>query len=53
MLLPDHRALYAFTRRSAPIELLVLGNFSADPVVVDLPDASAWAGAEVLIATGE
>jgi hypothetical protein len=27
----------------------VLGNFSAEPVTPRLPDAGAWAGAEVLV----
>ena len=43
MLLADHPTLYAFTRRLGDDELLVLGNFSADDVVVDLPDAVGWA----------
>ena len=28
----------------------MLGNFSADVVAVDLPDAAAWATSEVLLA---
>ena len=27
----------------------MLGNFSGEPVVPELPDADAWAGAEVLV----
>ncbi len=53
MLLADHPTLYAFTRRRGSTELLVLGNFSPDEVVVDLPDAASWARSEVLIATGD
>jgi oligo-1,6-glucosidase len=49
MLLPDDDRVYAFTRRLDDVELLVLGNFSRDRIIVDLPDAEAWAGTEVLI----
>ncbi|MFI7063093.1 alpha-glucosidase [Kribbella sp. NPDC050124] len=35
MLLPDHPAVYAFSRRLGDVELVVLGNFSSDPVHVD------------------
>ncbi len=50
LLLPDDERVFAFTRRLADVELLVLGNFSADTVAVDLPDAAAWASSEVLLA---
>jgi oligo-1,6-glucosidase len=43
MLLPHDERVYAFTRRLADVELLVLGNFSADVVPARVPDASAWA----------
>ena len=49
MLLPDDERVYAFTRRLDDVELLVLGNFSGEPVTPPLPDAGAWAGAEVLV----
>ncbi len=50
LLLPDDERIFAFTRRLADVELLVLGNFSADTVTVDLQDAAAWASSEVLLA---
>jgi oligo-1,6-glucosidase len=49
MLLPDDEQVYAFTRRLGDVELLVLGNFSGDPAVVDLPYADVWAAAELLL----
>jgi oligo-1,6-glucosidase len=48
MLLPDDERVYAFTRRLDGVELLVLGNFSAEPAAPRLPQAGAWAGAEVV-----
>ena len=45
MLLGDDERVYAFTRRLGDVELLVLGNFSGEPVV---PDLTGWAGAEVV-----
>jgi oligo-1,6-glucosidase len=50
MLLPDDERIYAYRRRLGNVEVLVLGNFSgvAAPLT-DLPDATAWAGAELLI----
>jgi oligo-1,6-glucosidase len=50
MLLPRDRRVYAFTRRLGEVELLVLGNFSSDPVLADVPDAAAWSQAELLLA---
>jgi oligo-1,6-glucosidase len=50
MLLADDEQVYAFSRRLGDVELLVLGNFSGRRVAVDLPDAAAWAGAELLVA---
>jgi oligo-1,6-glucosidase len=50
MLLPDHKQVYAFTRRLDAVELLVLGNFSGDIVTIDLPDGEAWAAQELLVA---
>ncbi|MGZ7013794.1 MAG: glycoside hydrolase family 13 protein [Acidimicrobiales bacterium] len=52
LLLPDHPTLYAFTRQLGRTELLVLGNFSAEPVVAEIADAEAWGRSELLIATG-
>ncbi len=48
MLLPHDPHVYAFTRRLGRTELLVLGNFSADEQVVDVPDAASWAAAVVV-----
>jgi oligo-1,6-glucosidase len=50
MLLPDDLAIYAFTRRLDDVELLVLGNFSSETVVADVPSAPQWAQAELLLA---
>ena len=50
MLLPDDPVVYAFTRRLADVELLVLGNFSSEPVTADVPSAAEWAAAELLLA---
>jgi oligo-1,6-glucosidase len=49
MLLPGNEQIYAYTRRLADVELLVLGNFSGLAAVADVPEASAWLGAELLI----
>jgi oligo-1,6-glucosidase len=49
MLLPDDERVYAFTRRLDDVELLVLGNFSGETVPLDLPEADAWAAAELLL----
>ena len=50
MLLPDDERVYAFTRRLGDVELLVLGNLSDRTVTAAVPDAEAWAGAELLLA---
>ena len=47
MLLPAHPGVYAFTRRHEDVELLVLGNFSGEPVTV--PGVEEWAPTEVLL----
>ena len=47
MLLPDDEQVYAFVRRLDGAELLVLGNFSGEPVTPDVP--ADWAAAEVVI----
>jgi oligo-1,6-glucosidase len=49
MLLPDDERVYAFTRRLAAVELLVLGSFSGEPVDAAVPDAAAWAAAPLLL----
>ena len=51
MLLPDDPAVYAFTRRYGSVELLVVCNVSSEPTAVEIPDADAWADAEVLLHT--
>jgi oligo-1,6-glucosidase len=50
MLLARDSDVYAFTRRLADVELLVLGNFSADVATAEVPSAADWAAAELLIA---
>ncbi len=49
MLLPHDERLYAFTRRLGATELLVIGNFTDQPVRADLQDAAAWSSAELLL----
>jgi oligo-1,6-glucosidase len=49
MLLPGDAAIYAFTRRLDDVELLVLGNFSAETVTADVPSAPQWAQAQLLL----
>jgi oligo-1,6-glucosidase len=49
MLLPDDERVYAFVRRLDALEWLVLGNFSAEHVTVDLP---GWVDAEVVLGEG-
>ena len=50
MLLARDPIVYAFTRRLADVELLVLGNFSSEPVTADVPAADEWAAAELVLA---
>jgi oligo-1,6-glucosidase len=50
MLLADHEQVYAFTRHHGDTELLVLGNFSGASVTVEIPDATGWLDAELLLA---
>jgi oligo-1,6-glucosidase len=47
MLLADHEQVYAFTRRYAGTELLVLGNFSGEALSVEVP--GGWDGAELVL----
>ncbi len=52
MLAGDHPRLYAFTRRLDDDELLVLANFSDDPLevdVADVPDLADWADGELVL----
>ena len=44
MLLADDAVVYAFTRRLDDVELLVLGNFSSEPVTADVPSAAGVGG---------
>ena len=52
MLLPDDPQVYAFTRSYGGVELLVVANLSADVVRADVPDAGAWAVAELVLRSG-
>jgi oligo-1,6-glucosidase len=49
MLLPNDERLYAYTRALGGTELLVIGNFSAEPVRAEIDDAAAWSSAELLL----
>lgn len=49
MLLPDDERVYAFTRQLDDVELLVLGNFTGEPVHVDLLSGDGWHDAPVLL----
>jgi oligo-1,6-glucosidase len=50
LLLPEHEQVYAFLRRLEGRELLVVANLSGkDGVEVDVPDAGAWASAELVL----
>jgi oligo-1,6-glucosidase len=51
LLLPEHPAIWAFTRRGRYAELLVAANFSAEPVSAILPLDAGWAAAEVVLAS--
>ncbi len=53
MILAEHPQVYAFVRRGPGTRLLVLANLSGEPVEVDVPDGSTWAGAQVLLASGD
>ncbi len=50
MLLPDDEQVYAFTRHLDGTTLLTVCNVSSDPAAVHLPDAEAWAGADLVLA---
>jgi oligo-1,6-glucosidase len=49
MLLPHDERLYAFTRHLGETTLLVIGNFTAEPVRAEIDDAAAWASAELVL----
>jgi oligo-1,6-glucosidase len=51
MLFGDDERVYAFTRRHAQTELLVLGNFSGQAAAIALP--AGWDGAELLLSNVE
>jgi oligo-1,6-glucosidase len=56
LLAPDHPRLWAFTRRNASVELLVVANLSGEAVgAAELAEAgvdpSAWSASEVLLPT--
>jgi oligo-1,6-glucosidase len=49
MLLPHDERLYAFTRRLGGTELLVVANFTGEPVRAEVDGAGAWTSAELLL----
>lgn len=46
MLLPHHEQLYAYTRRLGGTELLVVGNFSGEPVTAEI---DGWSDAALVL----
>jgi oligo-1,6-glucosidase len=52
MLLPDDEAVYAFTRELDAVRLLVLTHWGTGDVTVDVPDGTAWAGAQLVLGSG-
>lgn len=50
LLVPEHKAVWAFLRRTAATQLLVAGNFSSAEIEISLPLDDHWAEAEVLVA---
>ena len=54
MLLEDDPQVYAFTRALDGTELLVVVNVSGEPAsAAGIPDAEAWAGAELVLTNAE
>jgi oligo-1,6-glucosidase len=54
MLLEDDPRVYAFTRALGGTELLVVVNVSGEPAsAAGIPDADAWAGAELVLTNAE
>jgi oligo-1,6-glucosidase len=49
MLLADDPQVYAYTRRLGDVVLLVVVNVSGEPAAPELPDADAWAAAELVL----
>ena len=49
LLLPDHEALWAFTRTSSEATLLVLANFSGRPLELPIDDLPPLAGSTLLL----
>jgi oligo-1,6-glucosidase len=49
LLLPEHPSIWAFIRRTADAELLVVASFSADVVAAVLPLDRDWAAADVVL----
>jgi oligo-1,6-glucosidase len=53
MLLAGDEQVYAFKRRLGETELLVVGNFSGEHATAEVPDAEAWAAAELLLTNAD
>jgi oligo-1,6-glucosidase len=54
MLLEDDPQVYAYTRRLGDTELLVVVNVSGEPAgAAGIPDAAAWADAELVLTNAE
>ena len=51
LVLPEHEALWAFTRTSEETTLLVLANMSAAPLDLPLSDLPSLEGATLLLGT--
>jgi len=49
MLLEDDPVVYAFTRRLGDTELLVVANFSGDPVVPEVESYAEWVAGELVL----
>jgi oligo-1,6-glucosidase len=49
LVLADHPQVYAFVRRHAGAQLLVLANVSGTEVTVELPEAERWAEADLVL----
>ena len=50
LLMPDHPAVYAFTRAYEGTQMLVVANWSTEPAALDVD--AAWLGAELVLGTG-
>src|SRR4051794_18549224 len=49
LVLADHPRVYAFVRRHAGAQLLVLANVSGTEVTVEVPEAERWAEADLVL----